>query len=136
MPKLYEKFNIKENNKIINILNIVKTWILVSIGMLIFRAENLKIFREMFLSIFKVTKNSYNMFEFIEAEDFILLIVGLIILILSARIKYNKINLYKKFESLSKLKRYWICFILFFIVIIFGAYGAGYMPPDPIYGGF
>ncbi len=133
--KVLSKNNITSENRLINGLRLAKTLILVGIGMLMFRAENLLVFRQMLGSVFS-KGSEFQLFSAIEPNDFIIFILSFIVILLSVIMKLKDIDIESRFEALSSYKKYWICFCVFCIVVIFGAYGLGYIPPDPIYGGF
>lgn len=133
--RVLTKLNIDSDNKIIDMLRVVKTLVLVGIGMLMFRAENLAVFTRMLGSIFS-TGSKFQFFNVIEPKDFIALVISMVVILLYVVIQLKGVDIETRFESVSHYKKYWICFTAFCIVIIFGAYGLGYVPPDPIYGGF
>ncbi|WDV45209.1 hypothetical protein PV797_17030 [Clostridiaceae bacterium M8S5] len=134
--KVLEKYKIDSKNKVLTVLKILKTLIFVGIGMLMFRAENLSVFKEMLYSVFDTSKASMKFLIAIDTKDLILLLVSFLIMIMGAVLKMKNIDVNKRYNELSSLKKYWICFAVFCIIIVFGAYGLGYLPPDPIYGGF
>lgn len=133
--KVLSKNNITSENRLIKGLRLTKTLMLVGIGMLMFRAENLLVFRQMLGSVFS-RGSEFQLFSAIEPNDFIIFILSFIVILLSVIMKLKDIDIESRFEALSSYKKYWICFCVFCIVVIFGAYGLGYIPPDPIYGGF
>ncbi|QUH28081.1 MBOAT family O-acyltransferase [Vallitalea guaymasensis] len=133
--RVLSKNNITSENRLIKGLRLTKTLILVGIGMLMFRAENLLVFRQMLGSVFS-RGSEFQLFSAIEPNDFIIFILSFIVILLSVIMKLKDIDIESRFEALSSYKKYWICFCVFCIVVIFGAYGLGYIPPDPIYGGF
>ncbi|WP_273327118.1 MBOAT family O-acyltransferase [Vallitalea guaymasensis] len=133
--KVLSKNNITSENRLIKSLRLTKTLMLVGIGMLMFRAENLLVFRQMLGSVFS-RGSEFQLFSAIEPNDFIIFILSFIVILLSVIMKLKDIDIESRFEALSSYKKYWICFCVFCIVVIFGAYGLGYIPPDPIYGGF
>lgn len=135
IEKLLDKNNIHNDNKVLVSLRIVKTLLLVLIGMIMFRAENMVVFKDMIISIFK-SGATFHLFKVLDIQDFIALIVSLIIVLIGAVIKIKGVDIQTKYDNLSCYKKYFICFALFSIVMIFGAYGLDYLPPDPIYGGF
>lgn len=51
--KLFEKMHVNREGKIYKALQVVRTFIFVNIGMLMFRADDLKIFGQMFISMFR-----------------------------------------------------------------------------------
>lgn len=133
--KILNRFNISLDNRVVDMLKVIKTLVLIGIGMLMFRAENLNVFSRMLGSVFG--KGSYfEFFNVIEPKDFIVLVMSLLVLLIGLVINLKGINIESKFDNISTHKKYWICLTAFCIVIIFGAYGLGYVPPDPIYGGF
>lgn len=136
VEKALERFKISSENKIVKTIRIAKTLILVGIGMMIFRAPNMNEFSKMFLSIFNLSKQGASIVPIIELKDLIALIVSLAVLIYTAVLKLKNKDFVLEFNTLSPYKKYWVCFVVFCIVVIFGAYGFGYLPPDPIYGGF
>lgn len=135
VEKLLDKMNVSKDNKILAILRIAKTLLLVLIGMIMFRAENMQVFADMFARIFQPSQ-SYPLFEIMDVEDFVVLIVSTLVMLLCAVLKLKNIDLWQKYYSLTPAKKYLVGFLLFLVVMIFGAYGLDYLPPDPIYGGF
>lgn len=133
---VWKKLNVNGDNKILNSIRIVKTNILVCIGMLMFRAPDLKAFKTMFISMFESGGAALDINKIIDIKDLVVLLIGfLFVLIISIfNNKFESIKIW--YKQLTSYKKHWICFASFLIVMIFGAYGIGYIPPDPIYGGF
>ncbi|QOR35248.1 MBOAT family protein [Clostridium sp. 'deep sea'] len=136
IEKLLKKYEISAHNKILITVRIIKTLILVGIGMLIFRAKNLRVFRIMLMSVFTKGTMQFNILAKIDLKDLIILCISFGLMLLPVFLKTKNIEIDTKYNSLSSIKKYWICFTAFSIIVIFGAYGFGYLPPDPIYGGF
>ena len=85
--KLFEKLHVNREGKIYKALQVVRTFCFVNIGMLMFRADNLKVFGEMFVSMFKnISFDAIkygNLFEVrIDVYDFVLLLFGAVVLLL------------------------------------------------------
>ena len=121
---------------------ILRTTGFVCIGMLIFRAENLKVAFIMFKSSFKVShiERIFNGEAFLlgglKVQDLIILIVASLIM-LYISIKQEKGT--KIRESLSKqnmLFRWIVLYGVIFSIIIFGIYGPRYNVQSFIYGAF
>ena len=134
--KLLEKHNISQDNKVVKHIRIVKTLILIGIGMLIFRARDLHMCMEMMSMIFTSGHSKFILSNLIDIRDFVALIISLILLIVATFIKMKNKDIESMIVSLSPVKKYWFFFASICIILIFGAYGLGYLPPDPIYGGF
>lgn len=133
--KLWEKLHIDRENKVLVLIRIFKTQFLVLIGMLMFRAENLSVFFKMISRLFK-SGEAFPLFNIIEIQDFVALILSLAVVIAGAVLKIKNIDVEERFDELSPYRKYFICFAVSCLIIIFGAYGLDYLPPDPIYGGF
>lgn len=133
--KLLLKLNIKPDNKILILTRIIKTTALVLIGMIMFRAEDMVSFKNIMISIFQ-NKERFNILTALEVKEIIVFVLSFIILIISAYLKYRKIDVLSKFNELTNTRKYAVCVLIFFVILIFGAYGLDYLPPDPIYGGF
>lgn len=133
--RIYDRFKIKETNIILNILQITKTYIFVFIGMMLFRATDLYHFKYMMCGIF-TQKGIFDLFSIINKSDFMVAIIGLMIIILLGIMHGFKMNVLEKLLNSAFVTKLLVFIAVFLIIIIFGAYGMGYMPPDPIYGGF
>lgn len=135
VEKLLVESNIKQDNKLLMCARVLKTWLWVLIGMTMFRAESMTVFFSMVGSVFH-SGERFELFQIIEAPDFIVLILSTLTMISGAILKLNNFSIDEKFNELTPYKKYAVCFIVFCVVMIFGAYGLDYIAPDPIYGGF
>ncbi len=116
-----------------HVLSVIRTFVLVCIGMFIFRADGLGTFAKMFINIFK--SNNINILDSFDIKEAIVVILALIVLLVVSILKE------KGKDPLALIQKHavihFIVMLLLVIVIwIFGAYGYGYETPDPIYGGF
>lgn len=134
---IYSKLKINKDNWFLKTLRVLRTFILVNIGLLIFRADNLTSAFEMFKGVF-TNGGELNLITLnvIDIYDTIWCAIGIAILIV-----VDVLNEVKKppKELISKSNTFVKCSALICIallIFIFGAYGEGYIPPDPIYGGF
>lgn len=134
--KLFIKIHLTEDSMAKNILSIILTNIIIGIGLMMFRASNISIFINMFKSIFSLENNYINIRNFIDMKDFIIMIFSIILMLLPLFFQLFKIDLKERFNLLSSNKKYVLCVMAIFLIITFGVYGLGYIPPDPIYGGF
>lgn len=135
VEKALEKKNIKSENPVLKTLRIVKTLLFVLVGMMLFRAESVSVFFHMMGAIF-TSGEPFSMLEVMELPDVVVLVLSVLVLLCSAVLKLCHVNLAEKYAKLPGYQRYLVCFSVFCIVTVFGAYGLDYLPPDPIYGGF
>ena len=135
--KLYVKLNISKS-KILKVLQILKTTFIVIIGELIFNSSSVKQSIYMIKKIF--TNFSFKLNEFtslgLDLPDYFILTISLLVVFIVS-IKHEK-NICLR-ENLSKkniVVRWIILYILIFSILIFGAFGPGYEPVDPMYADF
>ena len=133
--KCYDKLKVSKDNIVSQSLRIIRTFILVNIGMLIFRASDLTTAVNMFANIFSTTSGNY-LFDIIAVKDFVVALIGTAIICIADCLYQAKIDLLEKFAQLKPFAKYLIILIIVFIILVFGAYGQGYTTIDPLYGGF
>ncbi len=123
------------------VLQIIRTCILVVIGELFFRAHGLKIGFSMFdkmLIDFHFTTLDHQLITKVGVDHSDLIIVGVTLLIVLVIGIFNEKGIIIR-ESLKKrnvVLRWGVLYALIIYIIIFGAYGPGYVPVDPIYANF
>ena len=134
--KIYAKFNIDKKAWYVKSLKIFRTFVLVNIGMLIFRAVTLADAWGMFCQIFSPGSFAVVKTGVIDWYDFVLSIISIIILVTIDILKEHKIDIREKINQKNYYIKFLIILALVLIILIFGAYAGEYVPPDPIYGGF
>jgi D-alanyl-lipoteichoic acid acyltransferase DltB (MBOAT superfamily) len=139
--KLYEKLHVNRNGKIYHFLQMVRTFIFVNIGMMIFRADNLKIFGHMFVSMFKgfsLDAISYgDLFDVrLDVHDFVLLLFGALLLLVIGLYKEQGHYIREELAEKNVVLRWIVYYVLVFSVVILGAYGYGYDIAGFIYAQF
>ena len=136
--KLFVKAGVtagSKREKFLNVLRIIRTFIIINIGMLLFRAPTLTKGFDMFLQIFKGGR-LYIPKKVIDVYDIVLCFIGVAILLVSDALKEYKINVKEYLMLRPQALRLTVYVSAALLIIVFGAYGQGYVPVDPIYGGF
>ena len=133
---IYSKTKLNKDHICLKILRIIRTFILVNIGMLIFRATNLVEAVNMFAQIFKGGSINLIAKKVIDVQDTVMAVIGLLAVIVYDVLKERKIDVKGKLTKSHLAVKYATLLIFVFVIILFGAYGDGYVAPDPIYGGF
>ena len=142
---LFEKTNkllhINEKHFIYKGFQIVRTTILVCIGELFFRANTLTDGINMFNKM--ITEFSFNTFVDgsalqlgLDLQDFILIFVVIILIFVISLIKEKGINIRESIANKNIFVRWCLYYALILIIIIFGTYGLGYVPLNPMYANF
>lgn len=138
--KFYKKFNINKDNKVLVYLRIFRTFIFVNIGMLIFKcalsSSTISETFNVFASIFSGGKLNLISLKVIDIYDTIFCALGILTLLIIDVLKEHKIDLREKISNSNVFIKFIVLLIIIFVIVIFGAYGDGYIPADPIYGGF
>lgn len=139
--KLCEKLKINRQTKAFEIFAVLRTVVIVNIGMLIFRADNLKTAVKMFASMFKNIdfsvilpghKNGFGL----SLYDYAVILIGFILLVAVGILKERKIDIIDKIYKLPFALKFVLYLAAIFVIIIFGAYGEGYGVVDLIYANF
>ena len=122
-------------------LSVAKTWIIIFTGEMFFRAKDVAAGFQMFGSIFHrfsltpLFDGTFARFR-LDYCDWIIVLAGVFLVAVIGRMKEHKICVHETITGLKTPLR-WCCYYgLFFLVIIFGAYGVGYQKVDLIYAGF
>lgn len=141
VKKVNTKLHIDTKKLWYRIIQIIRTTILVFIGELFFRANGLKAGFEMFgrmLSNFSFNQiTDGTLFSIgLDAQDFILMIVFVIVLFIIGLIKEKGINLRESIASKKIVVRWALYYAMILSIIIFGSYGLGIVPLDPMYANF
>ncbi|MGO5076582.1 MBOAT family O-acyltransferase [Oscillospiraceae bacterium LCP25S3_E3] len=122
-------------------MQMVRTTILVIIGELFFRAEGLKdglaMFGKMVTDFSFSTLDSTLMDKLkIDVQDIIIVAVALVIIFVISVLNEKGINIRLSLKKKNIVIRWGILYALIMFIVIFGAYGKGYVPVDPIYANF
>lgn len=141
IKKITDKFHINRKSKSYHFIQIIKLCIFVFIGELIFRAEGLQACTSMFHSLFtNFSLSSFKDLTFlklgIDTADFIIVAITLIIIFIISHLEEKEINVRDLIANQNIVIRWAIYYAFILFIIIFGAYGHGYVPVDPIYANF
>lgn len=122
-------------------MQMVRTTILVIIGELFFRAEGLKdgltMFGKMVTDFSFSTLDSTLMDKLkIDVQDIIIVAVALVIIFVISVLNEKGINIRLSLKKKNIVIRWGLLYALIMFIVIFGAYGKGYVPVDPIYANF
>ena len=135
---LCTKLKIDRQKLYFRICQSLKVSVLVVIGELIFRADNIRIAFQMLKKLF--TDFSFQIGEMsklgLDILDYLVLFIALIVVLIVGILREKNINIRQKIAEKNIIIRWIIYYILIFSIFIFGAYGPGYEPIDPIYADF
>lgn len=141
IKNINKKLSIKTNNIAYISMQIIRTSILVCFGELFFRADGLRAGFTMFKKIFSdfsvSSLSDGTLLKLgLDLKDYIIVVITVLIVFIIGIMKEKGYSP-RSIISAQKLPLRWtIYFALLFFIIIFGAYGTGYVPVDPIYADF
>lgn len=136
--KLCNFMHINRNSKIFRIFQSVKMTILVLIGEVFFRAPTVKQGFDMLKAVprnFHIDKAELLTLG-LDKYDYLVIIFALLIIFIISLLKEFKVNIRESIARKNIILRWTIYYLLIMSIIIFGAYGIGYLPVAPIYADF
>ena len=139
--KVTEKLKINREGKPYQYFRIIRTALLVTIGEMFFNAHGLSSGLVMFKKLiteFSLTSlyNGTLMNLGLDIHDYLIVLFTLIILLVTAVLKEKGIQIREEVAKKPTVLRWALYYSLILFVIIFGAYGVGYIPMDPVYANF
>lgn len=122
-------------------MQIVRTGLLVCVGELFFRAEGLRagliMFQKMFTDFSLAAFDDRSLFTIgMDKYDFLIVFLVMVLIFLISLQQEKGIVLRESIAARPLAIRFAVYYALILLIVIFGAYGAGYVPVDPIYAGF
>lgn len=134
-------FHINDKASYWQLVQMVKTWIIIVVGELFFRAQGLKAGIEMFASIFqKPMINKLfdgSLFQLgLDIGDFQAVVFGVGIVALIGYLREKNMISNDTLVKMPIISRSILYSFLILSIVIFGAYGYGYQQVDLIYAGF
>jgi len=120
---------------------IIRTTLLVCVGELFFRANTLtdgfKMFGKMISEFsFESFKNGIILNIGLDKKDYLLISCFVVLIFIISILKEKGINVREFVAKRNVVIRWGIYYVLIIGIIVFGAYGLGYVPLDPIYANF
>lgn len=137
----YKKCHINRQAWGCKIFRLVRTWLIIVVGELFFRASGLRIGMKMFSRIFTDFGNIevwHNQMESLglDTADYFVIFLAVIIVMIVEIIKEKQNMKEFHFYQVALPIRWCVFYALILSVIIFGAYGIGYQQVDLIYANF
>ena len=139
--KILNKLKINKEAFSYKLFQMIRTTIIVIIGMLIFRSSSLRMAWKMFKNIFTI-KNIELLFNGklfnigFDYFDFNILVIGTIIILIVGILQEKGYNIREKISKQNLPFRWILYYTIIFAIILFGIYGYGYVASDFIYGQF
>lgn len=139
--RLTGALHIRRDSLPYRIMQIIRTGILVCIGELFFRAEGLRagltMFQKMFTDFSLATFHDRTLFSFgMDKFDFLVVFLAMVLIFIIGIWQEKGKVIRKQLSAKPVAVRFAVYYLLILAIVIFGAYGAGYIPVDPIYAGF
>ena len=135
------KLHISPENPVYKAMQIIRSCLLVVIGEMFFRANGLKAGLAMFTRLIThagftpLTKDVLTALH-IDMRDIIIVCVAAAIILAVGIFREKGIDVGEKLYSKNVVVRRAVLYSLIMFIVIFGAYGAGYVPVDPMYAEF
>ena len=123
------------------VMQMARTTVLVCFGELFFRAHELRaglvMFKKIFTEFSLATLMDGSLFTLgMDIFDYYIIIVSVIMIFVISLLQENGINLRQSLQKKNLAVQFTAVYSLIMYIVIFGAYGQGYIPVDPIYAGF
>lgn len=141
VKKVNNKLHIDNKNFLYIIMQMVRTTILVFVGELFFRAKGLKAGIDMFtnmvsnFSLEQITNGTVLKLG-VDIHDFIIIAITVLVIFVISVLKEREINIRESISKKNIVIRWGLYYALIISIIVFGSYGLGIVPLDPMYANF
>lgn len=137
----WEKLHCKEEGFVVSAVRMVRTWGIVLVGEMLFRAQNIGQFFPLMKRIFSAIQVGgglgASMMEIgMDIGDYAVVVLGCVIAFGVEIILEKQPDFLERLPEWSTPKRWLVYYSVIMAIIVFGAYGDGYQPADLIYAGF
>lgn len=139
--KLCRLLKINRNSKPFHLFQMLRTFVIVNGGMLVFRANGLRKAIEMFVSIF--TDFSFEVLRVgsknglgLDLKDYAIVLIGVVIIFIVGLLNERNISIREKIAKLPFVVKFIVYMLAILVIVIFGAYGDNYGVQDLIYANF
>lgn len=138
---LHQKWHMNPEWLGYRVFQIIRTGILVVIGEMFFRASTLQVgfamFRQMFTNFWFTTLNSELLKQMgVDWKDMGIVLVTMLIVFMIGVWNEKGVAIRETLAKKPVAIRWAVLYALILFIVVFGAYGAGYIPVDPIYANF
>lgn len=139
--KLTQTLHIDRKSLPYRIFQIVRTGILVCIGELFFRAHGLiaglTMFKKIFTDFTFATLKDASLFTLgMDEKDYFIIALSVLLIFTISLLQERGIKIRETIAKRNLAVQFVVYYALIMFIIIFGAYGPGYIPLDPIYANF
>ena len=139
--RLAGKLHISREHMVYRVLQTIRTFILVCFGELIFRALSLGdaigMLKRIFTCFTFATLRDGSLFTFgMDAKDYLILLVLLVLIFVISLLQERGVKIREGLAKKGFLVHAIAIWALILFLVIFGAYGFGYLPVNPIYAEF
>ena len=139
--KVTQNLHIDRKSLPYRIIQIIRTDILVCIGELFFRAHGLHaglaMFRKIITDFSLTTLRDGTLFTFgMDAKDFLILGIFVIFLLIVGIVQERGVVIRDTINCRNVVVRLALYCVAIMVIVVFGAYGIGYIPVNPIYANF
>lgn len=131
--KILNKMHINKDAAIMKAIRIARTFVIVCIGLMLFRSASIADFGKMFAQLFRsgqwkiVSSGVINLYDFV-------MIFATIAILLGVEIWQSKVgSVREQIDKANIVVRYTVWLVLILSIIIFGAYGVTYQAVAPMY---
>ena len=140
--KILALMHTSKENKIVNVIRILKTWIIIFVGELFFQADSLG---EGFRMIRDIGKDfslklpwgkEDELLWYLDRHDWMVVIIMLIIVAVVNILREKEIDVTEALLRKPLVLRWALVLALLLILTVFGCYGPGFEEVDLIYAGF
>lgn len=139
--RLAERFHIRRTHFAYRAMQTVRTFLLICAGELIFRARSLGeaagMFRKIASGFTTATLRDQSLFTFgMDKADWMILLIFVLIIFVISLLQERGVRIRESLPRKGIAVHFALCYALILFIIVFGAYGQGYLPVNPIYAEF
>ena len=137
----WKKVRLKEDGIVVNAIRLIRTWIIIVIGEMLFYCESIsqfvKLLSNIFSSNFEGGLFSGKLIDMgLSIEDLLVALLGIVIVFIIDAVVEKRPGFFSDIPKLSRPKRWALYYFVIIMIVVFGAYGEAYRSVELIYANF